>query len=305
MTDSARSIIRFTVPGALIVVATLYLLLQREPQVGYDLPELDDVATTDVERVVMERGDDRVEVVRSGGEWRIQPQGHRADRGQVDRIVSEAANLQLTDLLSAHPTAQTRQRYEIDDARALNVSIFGGGQMLREFQVGKRAPTYGHTYVLVADDRRVYQAAGDLTAVFQTSADTLRDLSVLSFQPETITAVEARTAAGVTRLTRSTGDDQTALWVDESGTARDAELLEEALDALSSLRATRFLDADPDGTPLIELSLQHPAGAHLLTLYPEQEDAHEATASGTENPFVMLPFSMANVLAAFGLDESG
>lgn len=304
MTVSARSMIRFAVPCALIVAAALLLLFQREPQVGYQLPELDEVLTTDVQRVVMERGEERVELVRTGDEWRLQPQGHRADRAQVDRIVREAAGLELTDLLSADPTAQTHQRYELDDSRALVVSLFGGGQVMRQFQVGKRAPTYGHTYVLLADDRRVFQAAGDLTSVFQTSADALRDLSALSFQADAITAVEAVTAARVTRLTRTAGEDQTTTWVDQSGAVADGEAMEEALRVLSSLRATRFLEADPVGTPLLELSLQDPAGVHLLTLYPEQEDAHSATSSGAEDPFVLLPFSLANVLAAFGLDPA-
>ena len=303
MAVSARSMMRYAVPGGLIVVAALYLLFQREPQVGYELPQLDAVASGDVQRVVMERGDERVEVARSGDDWRIQPLGHRADRSQIDRIVREASSLELTDLLSADPTAQTHQRYELDDARALQVSLYGDGQLVRRFHVGKRAPTYGHTYVLVQGDLRVFQAAGDLTSVFQTSVDSLRDLSVLTFQADAIATVEATTAAGVTRLTRGTDDNDAPTWLDDAGDAADAELMEEALSVLASLQATRYLDAEPAGRPLLELALHDAANVYRLTLYPEQDDAHPATASGAEDPFVLLPFSMANVLAAFGLGE--
>ena len=184
--------------------------------------------------------------------------------------------------------------------------LYDGDQVVRQFQVGKRAPTFGHTYVLVSGDRRVLQASGDLTTVFQTNADSLRDLSVLSFQADAITQIDATTDAGTIRLNRGTGDDDATTWLDENGTAADAELMEEAIRFLASLRATRYLQEAPVGTPLLDLALRDPAAEHRLTLYAEADNAHAATASGAEDPFVLLPFSMQNVLTAFGLaDQAG
>jgi hypothetical protein len=296
---SLRALLRFAAPALLIVVGTVYVLTRDRDQLQqYELPTLAAVDAAAVQQVQMTQGDASLTLSRSADGWTIEPAGLAADGAQVDRIVHAAANLELTDLIAERPTYA---RYELDAGRALTVTLLRGGDVLRRFNVGKRAATFSHTFVTVGDDQRVFQARDDLTSVFATDGESLRDMNVLAFDATAISEIDATAAAQTLHLTRQLGAGADGVdWTGADGQSFELERVDAALVSLAALRANRFAETEPDGVPLLTLELRDPAGVHRLTLYPERENEHLATSSGSDYPFVLLPFSLSDVLEAFG-----
>ena len=299
MKPAVRALLRYALPLAVIAVLSVYLVARRDDRLHYELPTLLPMEAAEVDRVEIERGAARVVLERSDDGWLIDGPDYAAEPAIVEGMVRAAADLMLSDLIAREPTYA---RYGLDEAQAITATFLEGTRRLRVLQVGKRAPTYSHTYVVVDDDPRVFQAVGDLTRVFTAQAQVLRDRTVLRFQPSDIAAITVTTADGTAELQRGVPPTREAAttWTTASGSARDAVAIARALDRLAGLRASRFIEQAPQGSPLLRLELRGAGGTeHRLTIYPEATNAHLATSSDAEGPFVLLPVLLADVLATF------
>ena len=303
MTPVVRVLLRYALPLAMIALLSVYLITRGDDRLQYELPTLPTISATAIDRVEVARGDARVALERTGDGWLIEGPGFPADPSAVRAMVQAAANLRLTDLIAGEPTYG---RYGLDEREAFTVTFLEGSTTRRVLGVGKRAPTYSHTYVLIDDDPRVYQANGDLTRVFSTQVEVLRDRSILSFEPGDIASIVVTTAGGATEeLRRGLPPtlDAAPTWSTADGGERDPEAVRGALDLLSRMRATRFTDALPETAPLVDLELQGAEATHRLTIYPKADNAHVATSSHVDGPFVLLPVLLADVFAAVGVES--
>ena len=91
-------------------------------------------------------------------------------------------------------------------------------------------------------------------------------------------------------------------WSAVGGGDRDPETIRRALDRLTGMVATRFVEAVPVDAPLVELEFRGAETSHRLTIYPKAEAAHVATSSDADGPFVLLPVLLEDVFAAFGVE---
>lgn len=303
MNRAVRALLRYGLPLAVIAVLSVYLAARRDDRLQYELPALPPMAAAAVDRVEVERGGARVVLRRTDDGWLIDGPGYAAETSIVDGMVRAAATLRLTDLIAGEPTYR---RYGLGAAEAVAATFLEGANTVRVLRIGKRAPTYSHTYVLIGDDPRVYQAAGDLTRAFPAQESALRDRTILRFEPNGVAAITATGAGAAVELRRGVPPTPEAspAWIAAGGGERDAEAIGRALARLAGMRATRFVDALPDAPPLLELELRGAGGAHRLTIYPESGNAHTATSSGADGPFVLLPALLADVFAAFPVDPA-
>ena len=302
MNLAVRALLRYALPLAVIAALSVYLVVRRDDRLHYELPALPPMAEAAVDRVEVERGEARVVLERTDGGWLIDGPGYPAEPSIVDGMVRAASTLTLTDLIAAEPTYG---RYGLGEAEAITATFLEGANRLRVLKIGKRAPTYSHTYVLIDDDPRVYQATGDLTRAFSAQVQVLRDRSILRFQTSAISAIAVRTAGGTAELLRGVPPTPEAAptWSIADGGALDPETIRQALDLMASMRATRFIEAVPDAAPLVELEFRGAETTHRLTIYPESENAHVATSSDVDGPFVLLPVLLADVFAAFRVES--
>ena len=293
-----RALLRYALPLAVIAALSVYLAARRDDRLHYELPDLPPLAASAVDRVEVERGDARVALERTDEGWLIDGPGFAAEPSIVAGMVSAAATLRLTDLIAGEPTYG---RYGLGEAEAITATFLEGASRLRALRIGKRAPTYSHTYVLIDDDPRVYQAAGDLTRAFSAQVSVLRDRTILRFEPSEVAAIAVRSAGADVELLRGVPPTPEAspTWNAAGGGERDAAAIGRAMELLARMRASRFVDALPDTPPLLELELRGAAATHRLTIYPESENAHLATSSHVDGPFVLLPAILADVFAAF------
>ncbi len=303
MNPVVRALLRYALPLAVIASLSIYLAARRDDRLHYELPALPPMAAAAVDRVEVERGDARAVLRRTDEGWLIDGPGFAAEPSIVEGMVRAAATLRLTDLIAGEPTYG---RYGLGEAEAVTATFLEGTSRLRVLGIGKRAPTYSHTYVLIDDDPRVYQAAGDLTRAFSAQVSVLRDRTILRFEPSDVAVIAVRTAGGVVELRRGVPPTPEAspTWSAAGGGERDAEAIARAMALLARMRASRFVDALPDTPPLLEMELRGADAAHRLTIYPESENAHLATSSDADGPFVLLPALLADVFAAFQVDPA-
>jgi hypothetical protein len=137
------------------------------------------------------------------------------------------------------------------------VKVFNGQELEREFSIGKAAPTFQHTFVLLAGDDNVYHARGNLTKTFDQTIESLRDKKVLAFEKDQITAIEIRKGdqsrtISKKEMTAAPQDDSQeektpspppakTMWASESGRTADSPAVDSLLNNMSGLTCDAFM----------------------------------------------------------------
>ncbi len=164
---------------AIIGLAAL-LVYQKKGQTNYHLPKLTQINDS-VDRVVLEKGDHKIELRQVDGNWVVGPKSYRADNVRAAKIVDEVRNLQLVALISEK---ENYPLYELNAKKRLTVKLFHGKTLLREVMVGKNSASLRQTYVMLKDDHNVYQALGNLKSNLFFTVSDLRDKEVLKLKPQ-------------------------------------------------------------------------------------------------------------------------
>ena len=244
----------------IIVVLSVYLTTRSKNQTHFDLPQPAEVDGQKINRLVIAKGDRSIELSKKDDRWYIGPKAYLADSVKVKNMVKAVADLAITDLISE---SGNYERYDLTDAQKINVRAFVDGQMVRNFDVGKSAPTNQHTFARLADDPKVYHARGHLNTTFDRTAEDLRDLTVLSFEKNDITSVTVQKGDQSLTLAKKAplaepkeqpeeSDKQAeqkqapvqpqAKWEDPQGQAVDQPAVERLLSDFSNLKCSRFLE---------------------------------------------------------------
>ena len=105
----------------------------------------------------------------------------------MDRIVNTIVQLTLTDLVSK---SKNYTLYDLTEEKAINVKAFNKDKELREFEIGKAASTYGHTFVKIKDNPNVYYARESFRNHFDTKVSDLRDKVVMKLDSNEISEVQ-------------------------------------------------------------------------------------------------------------------
>ncbi len=164
---------------AIIGLAAL-LVYQKKGRTNYQLPKLTKINDS-VDRVVLEKADNKVELRQVDGSWVVGPKSYRADNARAAQIVDEVRNLQLVALISEK---ENYPLYELSVKKRLTVKLFHGKTLLREVMVGKNSASLRQTYVMLKGDHNVYQALGNLKSNLFFTVSDLRDKEVLKLTPQ-------------------------------------------------------------------------------------------------------------------------
>lgn len=299
-----RILSRYVIPLTIIAALTVYLITRSEDRLHYELPTLPLLEFSAVDQVDLKRGETQVRLLRNEDNWVIDGPDFAAEPAIIEGMIRTAANLTLTDLIAREPTYA---RYGIDETEAITATFRQGTRLLRMLKIGKRSPTYSHTYVMVDDDPRVFQAVGNLTNTFTAQEQLLRDRTVLTFAANEISEITATDANGTIKLRRGLSPTAEAVptWTSTSGAKFDSATVSQILQRLASLKAVRFIQQTPDDVPLITIELHSSGGSrHLLTIYPQTANVHAATSSDARGAFVLLPVLLADVITTFVKDPA-
>jgi len=285
----------------IIVALSIYLVTRSQDQTHYALPVAAQVDSQKINRLVIAKGDRHVELNKKDDQWYIGPKAYLADSIKVRNMVKAAVDLTFTDLISE---SGNYERYDLTDAQKINVQAFMDKEMVRNFDVGKTAPTNQHTFARLADDPKVYDARGLLNSTFNHTADDLRDLIVISFEKGDIAALVVQKGTQSLTLakkevtpeekTQPAGEGKPAeqkeagakpqpQWQDPQGKAVDQPAVERLLSDFSKFKCNQYL-ADNSAedlktkAPIWTLTFKSEKETYTLSVFDK------ANAEATEYP---------------------
>ncbi len=282
---------------ALLIASSIgYLLFQKADRLHYRLPVLQEVKAQDITRIEVVRGKETHVFVREGASWLISPQKWRMDPARASEMTQALSELAITDLVSE---SGAFERYGLDDKGKAVLKAYAGQKLVRELVVGKAAPTFNHTYVLLPGDKKVYLAGGDLPRLFLAPASELRDMLVFSITPGEITRMDIEHAGVKTTLTKvedtpAAGTEtpegtKRYTWKDPSGTVVDKADVDSFLSGLSKVYCGEYLDDNAKQglvSPVTSLVLTG-SREYTLSIFARDNDKIPSLSSETASPFVL------------------
>jgi hypothetical protein len=172
----------------LLVIAALcaYLATRTKDQTHFKLPEIAAVESKKINRLEITKGSDTIELNKKDDQWTIGPKAYLADSTKVDNMIKAAVNFEVTALVSE---SINYDRYDLTEDKKVRVRAYADKETLRDFDIGRQAPTHRHTFVKLTDDPKVYHASGGIDTTFDQTVDELRDKTVIAYQKDDIATV--------------------------------------------------------------------------------------------------------------------
>lgn len=313
-----RYITTIAVLCAASLAVILYSTLRNPNRINYQLPQLAPVVQSQVDEMVIEHPRDTITLSRSGDDWFVQPGNYAADAPSARFLVNAMLDIEITDVVSV---SDDPARFDLDEESRVRVTLKGGGEELRVVDVGKRAATFGHTFVGVPGDGRILQALGELRGYYDRDLDAFRDKSVFSFDPSTIdqiivTKTVPPALPEVVRVVRAddgwarADQDSTGLVfaeataaAAESNAALDAAGIQNALAFIADLSAYRYRYTDERLTDAwLRVETVGGGKSHTLLMYPQEGNIYPAQTSDSDYDFDMFIFQAGLVTTPFGLE---
>jgi hypothetical protein len=210
-------------------------------------------------------------------------------------MLDTLSGLTLTALVSE---SKNYALYELDDAQKTNVKAWQGGQLKRDVDVGKAAPSFRHTFVRLAGDERVFHGRDNFSFRFRTRIEDLRDKTVLAFNRSDIQEIRITQAGTALTLvpapspteTPPAGAGAATAWQSSDGRPANGAAVEALLGELANLQADAFID-DRDktafGQPVYSVVLKGSQAYSIELFAPTGEDRKDrpAVSSGSDVPF--------------------
>lgn len=285
----------------MILALSGYLVLKKENQQNYTLPEPMKIEQGKINKILITRENIPVELVREKELWVVSDKKFAADMNKVNELLDVIRNLKVSALISE--SGDTR-RYELDDPQAIDVKVLKDKELLLSFKIGKTAPSGNHTFVMLAGDTKIYQADKNFQTEFNTSVDTLRDKQVLTFKEsaiEQITLVKGGVTKNLTAVP-ATDNEKTVSWKFEDGTTPANEALTNLLSSLSFLKCERFSDnLSKDElekqSPLCTITIKDTLPIVLNIFETKEGESMVASSSMSPYPFVLESYKGKDILA--------
>ncbi len=299
----------------LIIALSLYLVLRKPDRSHYRLPNISQVSTSEVTRVEISKPEGTILLEKKEGLWTISPEGYPADDGKIKGILDTIGTLTLTTLISE---SKSYERYDLHKEKRIGVKAWTGDELKREFDVGKVAPSFSHTFVKIAGDERVYHARENFRGRLDQTVENLRDKAVLRFEQQEIQKLDItrgedsmtliRKSLPVEVATSKQGETRDreppqaeSMWQTPEGKGVDESKLKELFATLSRLNCSAYLEGRKKGDftdPVYTIQLQG-AKAYTLSLFEKtrkEDKTRPAVSSHNAFPFLLPDFQANRIM---------
>lgn len=286
----------------IIIAAGLYLAFHKKDQTQYQLPEISKIERDAVTRLEIVTRGETIGLTKKGDRWLIAPQDYPADGAKVKSMLFALEDMILTDLVSE---SKAYVRYQLDDSQKITVKAWAGDKVVREFDIGKEAATYQHTFIRLPANPNVYHARGDFRRKFAESATDLRDREVLAFDPDALEKIRVTSGPDTFVMTRravpqadQTGEKpaETAkpVWAGPDGQSVDSGVLDSFLSSINNIKCENYLEGrqkDEFEGPVFEIALE---GKQAFTLALFKKEKEKDTVLPATSSYNAYPFTLSN-----------
>jgi hypothetical protein len=283
----------------------LYLVLHRSDRTHYKLPAITGVSGKQISKLEIGKADKTLVLNKKDNTWYIDPKGYPADSDKVKNMLDVIEKLTLTALVSE---SKNYVRYDLTDDKKITVKAWNGKTLSREFDIGKAANTYQHTFVRLATDFNVYHARGNFRRKFDQTVDELRDKTVLSYTQKHIREITLTKDKKTITLTQKQISEQEGkkkdkpdktsekpetkiVWQDTEGKKTDTAKVDRLLSSLNSLECETYInDAKKDDfkNPTCAVVLKGDKEYSLSVFAKKDKDAKTYPAISSENDYPFL-----------------
>ena len=301
--------------AVIIVGLSVYLFMRKEDRTLYELPVLTEVAKAEISKIEISKGEDSIVLNKRDEKWYIAPQDYPVDGNLVDAMLNEFEKLTVTTLVSE---SGDYQRYDLGEDKKIAVKAWGGDKLLRDFEVGKAASSFRHTFVKLAGDDRVFHARNNFRNTVDKTVDDLRDKSVLSFQTADITEIKvanAKTSLAIAR--KEVAEEETQPQTDSSAAAAptppkmvwqssddkkgDEKNINRLLAAISNLRCDKFInhrkkEEFTDSIYSIDIKGVQSHKLFIFAKLKEDDESYPAVSSGSDYPFFLAKHTADRIM---------
>jgi hypothetical protein len=298
--------IEFIILFAVIAVLISYLLLHQKDRTHYQLPAVPEISKNQIDRIEIHTAKDDIVLKRKDKTWYIGAAEYPADAEKIDAMLNVCQKLTVTALVSE---SKNYLRYDLNDDKKITVKAWHGSDIIRQFDIGKPAATYRHTFVKLAQNASVYHARGDFRRKFDVTVDELRDKTILSFVPEHIRSIHISEDKNDYVLQRkapaakenekenvsqaSNGKPTEVRWETGGGRQLDGSSVKRLLSTLSRLECDSYIDGSKKAdfaNPFFVVELSGQAESHALSIFSKTDknaDAYPAVSTENQYPFLL------------------
>ncbi|MGD8739290.1 MAG: DUF4340 domain-containing protein [Desulfobacterales bacterium] len=288
----------------IIIGLSVYLFMRSSGRTLYQVPQLDGLKKSEITKIEISHGGNSVILKKKDNQWYLEPTGFLADKIKVNAMLSVFEDLTLTALVSE---SKDYNRYDLDAEKRITVKAWQQETLKRNFDIGKAAPSFRHTFVKLGDDSRVFHARDNFRGKFDFTIDSLRDKTVLSFKTADIRQVEIikppaslkliRNEVPVTPAAGQQQKTETAPaaavkfeWQNENGEKGNDRNLNRLLTTLGDLKCADYINdrqKDAFSAPIYTVKLKGIKDYQLEIFAKLQKDdkKYPAVSSDSDYPF--------------------
>lgn len=303
---------------AVIIASALYLMFRTTDKIHYQLPGIPHISKKEITRIEISKADSSVVLKKKDAHWVIEPEGYPVDTGKIKNMLDVINGLTLTALVSE---SKNDYLYDLTDQKKIMVKVFDGESVKLEFEVGRAAPSWHHTFIRLAGDSRVYHAEGNFRDKFDLTADELYDKVVLSFNQKDINEITLTKGKKSLTLVRKEIQKKTekekpkkdqppqkqveTSWKTSDGSEVNMPVLKSILSTLSDLRCKKYIDGKRKQdfrNPLYAVALKgvREFGLSIFKKSNGNADGYPAVSSANEYPFLLSDGQAKKIMRDFG-----
>ena len=317
----------YIILAVVIIALTVYLVMRTSDRTQYQLPDVPQAAAKDISRLQITRGQTTIIINKKDDKWYIAPDEFPADANKVKNMLNAVEKLTLTALVSE---SKNYNLYDLNEDKKLNVKAWQGEDLKRDFDLGKTASSFRHTFVRPAGDERVFHARGNFKNNFDFSVDDLRDKLVLALNPADIKLIQVIKDQQTLTISKSPAPvvvDNTeaekksdpgpgakkSAWQAADGRPVEETAVNQLLNAVFDLRCEKFIidrQKEDFTSPLFTLQLKG-GQEYSLTIFAktaEKDTDFPAVSSGSNYPFLLSGSLVDSIMidplkAPFGMNN--
>lgn len=302
---------KYWIPGLIILILILLLVFTNTNRTNYRLPKLVKIDKDSITKLEITENSNVITLVKDTNQWLIEPEKYKADNVIIDDFLKILTEFKITDLVSE---SGNYLRYEITSNKKINVKAYNNEIVIRDFDIGKVAPTYRHTFIKIANRTEVYNAKGNFRNQFSKKIEDLRDKNIFKFNQNEIKSVQlinkagqklnitkSETIAFITNEDKNVDTKNKIEWKTENGKNIKESELNAILNGLSSLRCEGFINdkkKEAFKAPIYSITVNNTLTYHIR-IYRKKDDKYPAVTDSRNYAFLLSSYNAERIMKKF------